>query len=148
MNLTKKQIQIFLEKVDKSFPVPISEKQNLPEYAEKLLKQATLCCELENDEIISMVAGYTDNLTDDMAYIALVATQKSARGKGYAKKLIRKFINICKEKNIKSIHLYTHITNEKAIKMYKSIGFENYILQNEQRSDDVHLIYRKRGENI
>ena len=148
MTLTKKQIQRFLEKVDKSFPVPISEKQNLSEYATKLLSQATLCCEIENDEIVSMVAGYTDNLTDALGYVSLVATIEGAQGNGYAKKLIMDFLGICGEKNINAVHLYTHITNEKAIRMYKDLGFEDYVLKNEPRPDDVHLIYRKRGRNV
>lgn len=145
MSVTEKQLCDFLKKVDNTFPVPISEKQNLSQYSQKLLKQATLCCELNNGEIISMVAGYTDNLTDGMAYIALVATVNEAQGKGYAKKLILDFINICEDKGISSVHLYTHITNEKAINMYKSLGFEDYVSENEPRPDDVHLIYDKRG---
>lgn len=145
MSVTVKQLYEFLKKVDNTFPVPISEKQNLSEYAEKLLKQATLCCEFENEEIVSMVAGYTDNLTDNIAYIALVATVDIAQGKGYAKKLILDFINICEKKGISSAHLYTHITNEKAINMYKSMGFRDYVMKNEPRPDDVHLIYGKRG---
>lgn len=138
--VTEKQIKNFLEKVEKSFPIPISEKQNIAEYSKKLLDRATLCCEVEDGEIISMVAGYADNLVDGIAYISLVATVNKAQGRGYAKKLILDFINICVDKNMDFVHLYTHITNEKAIAMYKSIGFEEY--QKDERPGDVHLIYR------
>ena len=145
MTVTEKQIYNFLKKVDNSFPVPISKKQNLSDYARKLLSQATICWKLEEGEIVSMVAGYTDNLTDDVAYIALVATVDVARGKGYAKKLVSDFINICERKGIRSAHLYTHATNKKAINMYISLGFEEYVLENEPRPDDVHLVYSKKG---
>ncbi len=147
MSITEKQLYDFLKKVDNTFPVPISEKQNLLKYAEKLLKKATLCCKFEDEEIVSMVAGYTDNLTDNIAYIALVVTVEEAQGKGYAKKLIEEFINSCKEKGIMAVHLYTHPTNEKAIKMYKGLGFGICVPENERRPNDVHLIYDGRDRN-
>lgn len=70
--MTKKPLAVTsLEKilyaVDNSFPVPLSEKQNLKDYAKKLFSSATICAEVQNGEILSMVAGYTENLTGHIA---------------------------------------------------------------------------------
>ncbi len=135
------KIEEFLIKVDKSFPVPLSQKQSLSAFAKKLSEKATLCIKEENDEIISMVAGYTERLENNIAYISVVATIDKARGKGYAKALVKDFIEICKRKSIEAVHLYTVGTNISAVKMYESIGFVEYIMENEPRKEDLHLIY-------
>ena len=135
------KIKEFLIKVDKSFPVPLSQKQSLSEFAIKLCEKATICKIEENGEIISMVAGYTENLTDNIAYISVVATLENERGKGYSKSLVKDFINICKRKQIDAIHLYTVSTNISAVNLYKKLGFEEYIIENESRKEDLHLIY-------
>lgn len=134
-------LERFLNKVDKTFPVALSDKQDLHVFAHKLADKATLCVEYSNDEIVSMVAGYTDNLPDDKAYISVVATAPEGRGRGLASGLVKEFISVCKDKNINAVHLYTDSSNTGAIRMYEKIGFVPYIVQDEIRPDDVHLIY-------
>lgn len=139
--MKKRKIEGFLIKVDKSFPVPLSKKQNLSEFAIKLNEKATLCIKEKDGEIVSMVAGYTENLADNIAYISVVATLESERGKGYSKSLVKDFIEICKQKKIDAVHLYTVATNISAVNLYKKLGFVEYIMENEPRPDDLHLIY-------
>lgn len=139
--MNAEDLYLFLKEVDMDFPVPISKKQDLIEYSEKLFKKATLCAKYDDGKIISLVAGYTENLTDDMAYIAIVATAKVGRGLGLAPKLVKEFISICKAKNIVAVHLYTDKQNEVAVKMYEEIGFLPYKAENELRPYDMHLIY-------
>lgn len=141
-DLTLDLIEEFLYAVDKSFIVPLSQKQKLKDFAEKLFNYATICAEKNENKIISMVAGYTDNLVDNLSYITLVATLDEARGIGLASKCVRKFIEVCKEKDISAVHLYTDASNEKAKSMYRKIGFVEYKIENEPRPKDVHLIYR------
>ena len=144
--LAMTSLEKFLYDVDKSFPVPLSEKQNLKDYAKKLFSCATICAEVQNGEILSMVAGYTENLTDNIAYIAVVATIKAAQGRGLASKCVREFIEICKEKSINAVHLYTDTSNKPAKAMYQKIGFVNYNPKNEHRPQDAHFIYTIRKD--
>lgn len=144
--LTPKLIEIFLNKVDSQFSVPLSQKQDLPEFAYKLYNKATICVDTNVTDIVAMVAGYTDNLTDNIAYISIVATLPEYQGNGLASKLIKQFINICKEKNIEAIHLYTDSSNNIAIKMYKQLGFVEWVIPNEFRPKDKHLIYYIKSE--
>ena len=107
VKVTQAQLERFLTIVDKEFPVPLSEKQDLKELSEKFSVKATICSEVIDGEIIAMVAGYTDNVIDGLAYISVVATLKCAQGKGLAKKLIFEFISECERKNLSAVHLYT-----------------------------------------
>lgn len=97
----------FLQKVDQTFPIPLSQKQDLNCLAKKISEKATICVELENEEICSMVAGYTDNVINNIAYISIVATMLDAQGKGYASKLVKEFIEVAKEKQLQAVHLYS-----------------------------------------
>ncbi|MBO5908520.1 MAG: GNAT family N-acetyltransferase [Clostridia bacterium] len=141
-NFSVDSILEFLKEVNSCFKTPLSKKQDLNILARKFYEKATLCA-VENEKgITAMVAGYTENLTDGMAYISVVATLPSARGKGYAARCLEEFIEICKAKNIQAIHLYTEVDNSAAIKLYKKFGFVEYIKSDEPRPDDLHLICR------
>lgn len=133
-------INSFLRKVNCDFPIPLDKKVNIDEYTKKILK-GTIKAYLKNNEIIGLVAGYTENITNNSAYISIVAIDKNVRGNGIAGVLIQEFIDVCKQKNIKSINLYTHKNNYVAIKMYKKLGFEEDINENNTREDDIHFIY-------
>lgn len=140
-NIDSELIYSFLKKMNRTFPVAISEKQDLFEYAKKLSAKATICVEIRDDDIVSMVAGYTTGVTNNQGYIALVATVPEVRGQGLAGNLVREFLSIAKEKKLSAVHLYTVSRNEIAVKMYREIGFDEYIIEAETRKQDLHLIY-------
>ena len=135
-------IEEFLLSVDDTFPTPISKKQKIKDFSQKLFNYATICVEVEENKIASMVAGYTDNLMDGMAYISIVATHCKAQGRGLASNCIKRFIDVCREKEISAVHLYTDRSNEIAKTMYRKIGFVKYEPEFEARPNDIHLIYR------
>lgn len=141
MNISENQIEHFLNRVDKLFPVSLSEKQNLHEYAIKLSRRATVCLKVENEEIVSAVFGYTENVVDNMAYISVVATLPNAQGKNYASTLVGEFIEIAKSKGLNGVHLYTDPSNERAKKLYEKLGFQVLKVEDELRPNDAHLVY-------
>lgn len=136
----KDRIYKFLTVVNKDFPVALSEKVNLQEYAEKLSKKATVICIEQNDRIVSMVAGYTENNEGGLGYISVLATLPTQRGKGYAEKLLIEFIKQSATVGVTGIHLYAVESNDKAVKLYTKLGFKKYIIEDEKRPDDLHLI--------
>lgn len=141
MKITTEQIEEFLIKVDRSFPIPLSQKQNLHEFAQKLSEKATICARTEGGAIVSAVFGYTENVEHNRAYISVVATLPEARGKGYASELVRSFIGIAEEKGLDGVHLYAFPSNVGAIAMYERIGFRKVTLPDEPRPHDAHLVY-------
>lgn len=141
MQPTAEQIETFLRAVDSSFPVPLSEKQDLCQYAKKLHELATLCAVVEQDQIVALAAGYVNH---DPAYIAIVATLPAAQGRGLAKRLVREFMDTAEQKGASFLHLYAVRSNEAAMALYRGLGFSEWDMPDEPRKDDVHFIYRFR----
>lgn len=133
-------IERFLQEVDNTFPVPLSKKQELSAFALKLYHKATLCAKFDGDRIVAMVAGYTEDLVGDMAYISIMATVPDARGRGLAGECVRDFLEICRQKGIGAVHLYAVADNIAAVTVYKRAGFVEWHPENEPRAEDLHLI--------
>ena len=144
--VTVDSLERFLREVDRSFPVPISSKQDLGLYARKLCERATLGAELDGERIVALVAGYTENVVEERAFISLVATVRDARGRGLGSRLVREFISVAAGRGLAAVHLYAVPTNIPAVSMYKKLGFEEWIIPDEPRPDDLHLIYRIKKE--
>ena len=90
-DIDENRILDFLKKVDLSFPVPLSEKTSLTDYAKKIYENGVLCTYVEENEIVAMVAGYLDKIRNGIGYITLVATLPEYQGRGLAHKIIRRF---------------------------------------------------------
>lgn len=138
--VNEKQILEFLRNIDTDFPVSLSAKVELSEYACKLWGRATLCTEVREGKIVGMVAGYTESLNENLAYIALVGVRSTFRHQGIAQKLVERFVRICSEKKARGVHLYTDARNIAAIQMYRKLGFESFEVDNEPRPKDIHFI--------
>ena len=138
----------FLHQVDKLFPVPLSAKQNLDDFARKLCEKATLCVAHDGEVIVALVAGYTDHVVDNMGYISIAATLPQVQGRGYSSSLIREFLDIAREKQLQAVHLYAVRENAPAMHMYRKLGFVDYYVKDEPRPKDAHLILylEKEGE--
>ena len=134
------ELKEFLREVDFLFPVPLSQKQNLDEFAKKLAEKATLCAVEDGGRIVALVAGYTDGGLDRLGYVSIVATLPSAQGKGYASSLMRQFLDVAKSKRLRAVHLYTARENRAAVHMYQRLGFSEWHSENEPRPHDLHLI--------
>ncbi|MDD7646443.1 MAG: GNAT family N-acetyltransferase [Ruminococcus bromii] len=147
MTPSKEQLLDFLRAVDGDFPVPLSARAELTAYTEKLLSRATLCADYKNGALCALVAGYTENLPADMAYIALAATRQTDRRQGRAYRLMQDFLAVCAQKNIPAVHLYTDPSNTAAIGLYRRLGFVPYRPKDEPRPMDGHWIYVLKGED-
>ena len=96
----------------------------------------------QNGVIATMVAGYTKNLTGNLAFVSIMATRKEYRGQGLASKQLAKFLEECRKVGASGAHVYAVESNLPAVATYKKLGFEKYELENEPRPDDLHLIKR------
>ena len=146
--ITQKKLTEFLQIVDSHFPVPLSAKVDLEDYARKLIDRADLIAEMsDTGEIQALAAGYVRHVENNMAYIAVVATIPEIRGQGKAKRVVQKFLDYCREHKRKGVHLYAVASNTNAVSLYERLGFERYYLKNEPRPDDLHLVYWFNKEN-
>ncbi len=140
-SFSREQLHEFIVDIDKELPVPLSDRVDLSEYSKKLYEKAHLKTVVSDGKIVSLIAGYTENITDNLSYITLVGTLPKMRGKGLAKKLMLEYIRDCEKKGISGIHLHTKKTNQGAVSLYTGMGFVPYSTKNEPKPNDLHLIY-------
>lgn len=130
----------FLKKVERLFPVPLSEREQLIMLASKFEKYGTVSYVRENGKIIAICAGYTNDQVQRLGYISVVASLPEYTNKGYGKVAVQGFIEKAKNAGMKAIHLYADKENEAALNMYGKLGFVDWIIPDERRPEDKHLI--------
>ena len=132
----------FLVKVERLFPVPLSEREPLTTLASKFEKYGTVSYVRENGKIIAICAGYTNDHEQRLGYISVVASLPEYANKGYGKIAVQDFIEKAKIAGMKAIHLYADKENNIALNMYVKLGFVDWIIPGELRPKDKHLIIR------
>lgn len=130
----------FLKKVERLFPVPLSEREQLTTLASKFETYGTVSYVRENGKIIAICAGYTNDQEQRLGYISVVASLPEYTNKGYGKVAVQGFIEKAKNAGMKAIHLYADKENKAALNMYGKLGFVDWIIPNELRPEDEHLI--------
>ena len=140
------EIENFLISVDTDFPIPLSKKTRLDNLSKKFFDTANCFAIKKDGKIVSAVFGYIDNAFDDLAYISVVATLRDYRGQGYSKTLVTEFSGFAELSQKSGVHLYCDASNKPALSMYKKLGFSDYIIKDELRPSDCHLIKRFEGK--
>ena len=100
--------------------------------ASKFEKYGTVSYVRENGKIIAICAGYTNDQVQRLGYISVVASLPEYTNKGYGKVAVQGFIE--------AIHLYADKENKAALNMYGKLGFVDWIIPDERRPEDKHLI--------
>ena len=137
----RQELYEFLVKTDQLFPTPISQKTDLRAYAEKLDEKADIISCTDNDSLCGVAAGYITNSISDMAYISMVAVLPGFQGRGIGEEMVRAFISRAEKAGKVGVHLYAVYSNTPAMRMYRKIGFEEYVIENEPLPDNAHLVY-------
>lgn len=114
----------FVREIDFRFIPHLSERVCLKEYVKKILDNGNVVSIQQNNNIISAVAFYCNDLSSRTSYITLVGTLSHFEGKGYSTQLLKRALDICKTKGMKWCMLETDIHNTKAISLYSKLGFE------------------------
>ncbi len=116
-------INTLLCAIDKTFPIPLSEKTDLGELAEKFIEKGYVYLATEDKIPVGMLGFYANNMETRQAYLSVLGVLEGHQGKGIAKRILLDSFAICKEKGMTSCVLYTHKTNTIAIKMYEKLSF-------------------------
>lgn len=118
------ELKKFLEKIDSFFPVALSQKVNLNDYAQKAMKKGINYFAMNENKIIGVCMGYANDKKENIAYISTIAVLPEYRNLKVGHQLILSFKEYAKENNMKLIRLFVHKENEMAIKFYRKNGFE------------------------
>ena len=84
--------------------------------------------------------GTVSYIRENGKMIALVASLPEYANKGYGKIAVQGFIEKAKNAGMRAIHLYADKDNEAALNMYGKLGFVDWIVLDESRPNDKHLI--------
>ena len=126
---------------DESFINPFTKEDLLYEISQNPVSNFLV---LEKD---GLVVGFIDYwVTFDSATIDQIAVKKSERNQGFAKILLEKSINDLKELGELSFFtLEVRASNEPAINLYKSFGFQKVTIKEKYYDDGEDAIYMVKG---
>lgn len=126
---------------DESFRNPFAKEDLLYEISQNPVSNFLV---LEKD---GKVIGFIDYwVTFDSATIDQIAIKKSERNQGFAKILLEKSINDLKKLGeVSFFTLEVRASNEPAINLYKSFGFQKVTIKEKYYDDGEDAIYMIRG---
>ena len=126
---------------DESFINPFAKEDLLYEISQNPVSNFLV---LEKD---GLVVGFIDYwVTFDSATIDQIAVKKSERNQGFAKILLEKSINDLKELGeVSFFTLEVRASNEPAINLYKSFGFQKVTIKEKYYDDGEDAIYMVKG---
>ena len=81
MESQKQKLLLFLESINEDFSPPLTDKVSLEEYVNKIIENAELVLESNNEEICGLVVLYCNDKQSNRAYIPLCGVNKEFRGK-------------------------------------------------------------------
>ena len=144
MNIRKAKIsdlEAIKEIEDESFINPFTKEDLLYEISQNPVSNFLV---LEKD---GLVVGFIDYwITFDSATIDQIAVKKSERNQGFAKILLEKSINDLKELGeVSFFTLEVRTSNEPAINLYKSFGFQKVTIKEKYYDDGEDAIYMIKG---
>lgn len=144
MNIRKAKIsdlEAIKEIEDESFINPFTKEDLLYEISQNPVSNFLV---LEKD---GLVVGFLDYwVTFDSATIDQIAVKKTERNQGFAKILLEKSINDLKELGeVSFFTLEVRASNEPAINLYKSFGFQKVTIKEKYYDDGEDAIYMIKG---
>jgi len=115
----------FIEKIDKTLPVPLSARVDIAEFAKRNLERGfVLAIEDDFGELACAAIFYYNFRSDEAAYLDLMATSPEYYGRGYAKAVMDAMENMARRDGMTEFHLHTNDTNKAALSLYGKRGYE------------------------
>lgn len=114
-------LRMFLFDVDSYFNPALSKKAELNSYAHKILNSGHVLAAYNEEEIVGILAYYTNDLISNTAYIPIVCVRKGFEGKHIASTLVKMSVADIKNLGMEKINIHTN--NPIALKIYKNNGF-------------------------
>lgn len=124
MNNLSVMIVALLHELDKDFDPTLSSIINISNYAEKIKNNAKIMSYFDNGNLVAFIAFYCNDLETRIGFMSMLAVSKNNQGKGLARSLIKSSIDLLKNENFNRYRLEVFKTNNKAINLYKKMGFE------------------------
>ena len=113
----------FLCGIDDSLPAKLSERVDLPEFANKVLKNGRVIAVKNDGKIISASLFYCNDMETRSAFITMIGTLRPFRKSGVGADVIKACENYAKNAGMKYMRLETDIANNREIIFYLKNGY-------------------------
>ncbi len=130
----------FLEKESDQFPIPLADKVDIPEYAEKMLKLGKVLVATAAGEVAGVAGGYANDSVGGRAYLSVIVVDSERRGTGVSGDLLERFEEAARFEGMLFCSLETHETNARALAFYRKRG---YAIEGPAKAED-NLSLKKR----
>ncbi len=117
-------VMTFLHQIDKTLPVPLSQRVDMLEFATNNLERGFVYGIKEDDQLVCAAIFYYHFLTETAAYLDLLATVPGYGGRGYASQVMDAIEDAAKQAGMTEFHLHTNDTNKAALSLYGKRGYE------------------------
>jgi len=104
-------------------PDPISSHVEIPEYMNKLLDVGECYAVIEQEALRGVICGYANDVEFKMAYIQLILVSQNEQNIGYGSALLKKFVELSRERGFRTIRLVCDKINVNAYSFYVKQGF-------------------------
>jgi ribosomal protein S18 acetylase RimI-like enzyme len=113
----------FLYQIDKTLPVPLSERVDMEKFASDSVQNFVYTVE-QDGQIVCAALFYFHFLNQPFAYFDLIATVPGYEGRGYARFLMDAAEETAQKAGMTEFHLHTNDTNTAALSLYGKRGYE------------------------
>lgn len=134
------RLAAFLRQIDDIFPILLSKKVNIDEYAMKALSKGIVLCAEKSGNIVGIFLGYANDSITKNAYVVVLGVLKEYRLQGIGRSLINRMKELCCSYGMVNLCLFTHQSNKSAIQFYISNGFTIAPSPFPERSYEVYLV--------
>jgi ribosomal protein S18 acetylase RimI-like enzyme len=135
-----KRLTAFLRYIDDIFPIPLSKKVNIDEYAIKTLSKGIVICAEDSGHIIGILIGYANDSVTKNAYAVVLGIVKEYRSQGIGMSLINYMKELCRSYGMESLCAFVHKSNESAIRFFTTNGFTITPPPTSERPDEIYIV--------
>lgn len=114
--------QLLIE-VDNEFIPNLSSRLAIDEYVDKIVSNSMVLPVYNNGILSAFISFYCNNYKEQTGYLTMIAVKSDYRNMGVAKLLIQYAIGFLQNIGFKYFRLEVGRQNEKAIALYKKLGF-------------------------
>lgn len=126
-----RDILVHLRACDRAFVPSLSSRVDLEVYARKIHAQGTTFEAWSGSVLVSLVGGYFNRPEAGVAFVTTVSTLPEANGKGCARRLMTMALDHGMRLGFETVELEVGAENQKAQRLYESLGFQSQGRQNE-----------------
>ena len=134
------QLTTFLRVIDDIFPIPLSNKVSIDEYALKTLSKGVALCAEDSGKNVGILLGYANDSVTKNAYIGTLGVLEEYRSQGIGKSLVNYMKELSHSYGMEMIYLFTHKSNGSAVRFYIKNGFTIVLPPSTERPDEVCLV--------